>query len=113
MYIDDLIINVYTRLKHAQNHLKTGNLDSTKFSLSLQLEHSLKNTYQFTYIQTYMRSSMWIYHTNKRYMVDIRNINLYLELTINLWQFHQENQDMTMIYEMILALYLIPTMPHQ
>ena len=51
MYIDDLIINVYTRPKHTQNHLKTGNLDSTKFSLSLQLEHSLKNTYQSTYIQ--------------------------------------------------------------
>ena len=52
---------------------------------------------------------MWIYHTNKTYMVDMRNINLYLKFIINLEQFHQENQDLTMI----LALYLIPTKPYQ
>ena len=49
VYIDDLIINVYTRPKHTHNHLQTKILDLTKFSL--QLEHSLKNTYQSTYIQ--------------------------------------------------------------
>ena len=31
-------------------------------------------------------------------MVDIRNISLYLKLTINLGYFHQEIQDMTMIW---------------
>mgnify|MGYP007066662384 CR=1 FL=1 len=51
VYIDDFIINVSIRPKHTQNHLKTENLDSTKFSICLQVKYSLKNTYQSTYIQ--------------------------------------------------------------
>ena len=35
---------------------------------------------------------------NKSYMLDIWNIILYLKLTINIGQFHQEIQDMTMIW---------------
>ena len=34
---------------------------------------------------------------NKRYMVDISTIILYLKITVNLGYFHQEIEDMTMI----------------
>ena len=41
-------------------------------------------------------------------MVDIRNINLYLKLTINLGYFHQEIQDMAMIWYNYIGSFFDP-----
>ena len=82
-----------------------------KFFISLIPKHSynckLRQAWQYTW---YVCSEC---SPNKRYMVDIRNINFYLKITINLGQFHQENQDMTMIWYNDIGYLLIPKMTYQ